>query len=193
MLESIEELRGIGVVDMEQGAILGTLHAMTVDPATGVIEALVYRAKGGGLYSAPTQNVQKLGRDLVLLAPADSEAIDTLEDAPGVSLKELQGSRVTTLEGKHLGTLVDIDFSPSDWRVSELELSGRKRLPVAAEKLKIGDEILVPGGSEGQLKDVPRERYGVMGRLLGPERIDDLRHVMGKAFRKKDEPPSSEA
>ncbi len=186
MLESIQELKGILVVDLEQGALLGAVTGMTVDLRTATIDALVYEAKGGQLYSVPRQEVQKIGRDVVLLKPSAGEAIDRIEDAPGVSLKELQGCWVTTLEGKHLGTLVDIDFSPADWQVSELELSERKRLPVAAETLKIGDEILVPAGSERTLKDVPRERYGVMGRLFGQERIDDLRHAMGRAFRKKD-------
>lgn len=188
MMESIEELRGVWVVDGEHGVVVGRVFGMTVDPSSGQIAALVYKArKGKQKYAVPREFIDKVGRDIVLIKSDCGEKIDKIEDAPGVSLRELQGSWVTTLEGKHLGTLVDIDFSPSDWRVSELELAPDKRLPVEAEAVRFSDVILVPGAYEDRIKPLPKERYGFLGRLFGRDRIDDLRHAMGKTLKERDQ------
>ena len=186
-MESIAELRGILVIELENGSILGSVSGMTVDPQSGTIATLVYKTKKGTKqkFFVPKEQVEKIGRDVVLLKSDTGKPIDKIEEAPGLSLKELQGCRVITLEGKHLGTLVDIDFSPSDWRVSELELAEGKRVAVEAKELKIGDDILVPAEYEKRLKEMPKERYGAMGRLLGPDRIDDLRRAMEKTLRRK--------
>ena len=197
-MESIAELRGEGVVDLERGAILGTVCGVTVDPNTGRIAALVYKARKGARqkFFVPTESIEKIGRDLVLLKSDAGRAIDEVEDAPGISLKELQGCWVTTLQGKHLGTLVDIDFASTDWRISDLELAHGKRMAVEAEEVKIGDEILVPAEYAARLTEIQREKYGVMGRLLGAERIDDLRRTMRRTLerpRKKHESDEGDA
>jgi sporulation protein YlmC with PRC-barrel domain len=185
-MESIAELRGIPVVDLETGSILGSVAGLTVDQHTGVIATLVYRAKKGKQrFAVPTAQVAKIGRDVVLLRAQSGQPIDKIEDAPGVSLKELQGCWVTTLEGRHLGTLVDIDFSASDWRVSELELAEGKHLAVEAEALRFGDEILVPSEYLERVKEMPKERYGALGRFFGRDRIDDLRRAMKKTLERK--------
>lgn len=186
MLESIAELRGIWVTDLERGCLLGTVSGMTVDPSNGEVAGLIYRTRKGPKqkFFVPRAQIDKIGRDVVFLKSDTGQAIEHIEDAPGVSLKELQGQWVTTMDGKHLGTLVDIDFSPSDWKISELELSQDKRLGVDASAIKIGDEILVPAEYADHLKDMPQERYGAMGRILGAERIDDLRKAMEKALRR---------
>ncbi len=188
MMESIAELRGILVIELENGSILGSVSGMTVDPQSGTIAALVYKTKKGTKqeFFVPREQVEKIGRDVVFLKSEAGKAIEKIEEAPGISLKELQGCRVITLQGKHLGTLVDIDFSASDWQVSELELAEGKRVLVEAKDLKIGDDILVPVEYEKRLKEMPKERYGAIGRLFGPDRIDDLRRAVEKTLKRKE-------
>lgn len=185
-MQHATELEGIPVIDLEKGAILGTVIGMTLDPETAVIASFVYTApKGKQVYFVPTVAVQKIGQDVVFLKGDAGQAIDDIANAPGLSLKELQGRRVTTMEGRHLGTLMDIDFSSVTWRMTDFLLAEGKQLTIEADSLKIGDEILVPAGYEGRLQELPKERYGAIGRLVSPERIDDFRSTIARIFRKK--------
>jgi sporulation protein YlmC with PRC-barrel domain len=191
MIESAAELRGLPVITREDGVLLGSVSGITVDPVRRAIATLTLRTRAPKKeLFVPMEEVELIGRDAILIkAQASARPIEKPTDLPGKSLRALQGAWVTTLEGKHLGTLVDIDFSGRDGQISEIELAEGKRVSVEAAEITIGDEILVPASCVERMADIPRGKYGLLGRLLGTDRIDDLRHTLQRVLGRK---PKSE-
>ncbi|MCB9655648.1 MAG: PRC-barrel domain-containing protein [Deltaproteobacteria bacterium] len=184
-VENASELRGILIVSREEGAILGAIDSIYIDPDTRALVAVGYRPRKNARRDrfVLTQAIEKVGRDVVLIDSEDSaKAVDEETTVPGRSLKSLQGCWVTTDDGRHLGTLVDVDFSSAHWLISELELADNKRLPVDPNELRIGDEIIVPRAYAERVTARPEAQYGVMGRLLGGDRIDDIRSTIQRVL-----------
>ncbi len=170
MLDRASDLRGIAVVSGNDGAQLGTLSAVYVDPEKNNIAAIGYRTRriGGDEFYVLAADVQTLGKDVVLISGEDAaRRIAGITKAPGHSLKDLQGSWVTTMNGNHLGTVLDLHFNPEDWSIAMIELDDDKQLPVDASEIKIGDEVLVPASYATQLQQTTERRSGFMSRLFG--------------------------
>ena len=158
MIESAAELRGLSVITREDGALLGSVSGVTVDPVRRAIATLILRARSAPRKElfVPMEEIELIGRDAILIKSQSSAHPIEGGDLPGKSLRALQGAWVTTLEGKHLGTLIDIDFSARDGRISELELAEGKRIAVDGAEITIGDEILVPATYADRMTDIPR-------------------------------------
>lgn len=187
MIETASDLQGVLVVAREEGAQLGTVSGVHVDPDKKAISAVVFRARGfgGKSYFVPTSEIQLVGRDVVLISTekAAKPAGDGNE-IPGKSLKDLQGCWVTTFEGTHVGTLVDIDFSPRDWSFSEITLAEDKHLPIVPGEIKMGDEILVPPAYLDKVLDSSKEKAGVLGRVLGKETVEDMKNTIKRVMKR---------
>lgn len=194
MIETASDLRGVLVVAREEGAQLGTVSDVYIDTENKLIAAISFRSRGltGRVHFVLTGEIQLVGRDVILVVSERSaKPLDGAEPPPGKSLRELQGCWVTTLNGKHLGTLVDLDFSPGDWEVSELTLAEDKHLPVTAGEIKIADEILVPVSYADRVQKSQKDRTGVLGRVLGTETVADVKKTIQRVL-KRSEPPEPE-
>ncbi|MBK8010543.1 MAG: hypothetical protein IPK13_04290 [Deltaproteobacteria bacterium] len=191
-VENASGLQGILIASREEGAILGAIDGIYIDPTKRALAAVGYRPRRGGRrgHFILVEAIETVGRDIVLIdSESSAKEVGESTTLPGRSLKSLQGCWVTTDDGHHLGTLVDMDFSGHNWLISELELSDNKRLPVDPNELQIGDAIIVPRGYAELVTARPEAQYGVMGRLLGGERIDDIRNTIQRVLgsNKKDD------
>lgn len=170
MLDRASNLRGIAVVSGDEGAQLGTLSALYVDTDKNRIAAIGYRTRriGGDELYVLAADIQTLGRDVVLVSGERvARRITGATKAPGRNLKALQGSWVTTMDGHHLGTVMDLHFKPDDWSITTLVLGDETELPVDASEIKIGDEILVPASYAERLGKAGAPKHGFMRRLFG--------------------------
>ena len=193
-IEHASELRGVLLVAREEGAQLGTVTGINVNPDSKQIAAIRFRPKTGRKEAFVLMaDVQLIGRDVVLVS--SEIAVKPIEDditAPGKNLEELQGAWVTTTEGKHLGTLVDVDFRPRDWLISELDLSDGKSLEVDPTELRIGDEVIVPASYAKRVKEAPKQP-GVMSRIFGADTMEQLKGTLTRALRGQDSGPDKPA
>ena len=184
MFEHASDLRGFLVVATEEGAQAGVLSSVQVDVKGKCMAGLVYRTRrvAGERRFVAVDQIQSLGRDVALISSETSTRLVTAENpAPGRSLRELQGAWVATMEGEHLGTLLDLDFSRSDWSIKELILADHKRLPVEAREIKIADEVLVPASYAQRVEPEGEEKPGLLERALGSDTVDHIRGALQRS------------
>ena len=185
MGQHASELKGFLVVAREEGAELGTLSAIRIDPETKAVVGFDIRTRrvGGKVLFAPVNVVDRLGREVLLLTSERAvREVTDVTPSPGRSLKELQGIWVTSMDGRHLGTLIDLDFSPGDWRIRELVLAEDKHLAVDPDELRIGDEILVPEQGAAQIQVSQEPKSGLIARGFGPEAVEDTKGAVKRAL-----------
>ena len=195
--EGVADVRGQDVVSIEEGLRVGTVSGIYIDVASRQLAGIgVRRAKSGEDGFVAMKGIRLLGADVALIHAA-ADVTEPSEEPLGPSLKQLQGLRVTTLDGNYLGALVDLDVSGSDWRISELRLADRKRVTVDADEITIGrDEILVPSACVERVEVVEPQNNGVLGRWLGRETIEDISTAIRRVLKKgpaESEPPEPAA
>ena len=154
--DSGEEFRTIVdlIFDQESNKLLGFL----VDEGGWFSNALVL----------PLTNIQAIGADAVIVN--SREAIDSAQAFPEIqSILErdniLKGTRIMTVDGRDLGTMVDLYFDDTSGAIEGYEVSGgifadaysgRSFVP-APDTLKIGEDIaFVPS----ETADLMREQVG---------------------------------
>jgi sporulation protein YlmC with PRC-barrel domain len=196
MLDRGSEMRGFLVVSRKEGAQQGIVSGLHIDPGTKRGAAFRYRRRkriGTDEYFVPVEQVESVGRDVVTIT---SEEVATKcsehAPAPGRSLKDLQGAWVTTMDGNHLGTLVDLEFESTQWGITDLFLADDKRLPVRRDEIEIGDEILVPVGYRELVTDVDEGTPGFLRRAFGREALEDVKRALGRALRRKQKTEETE-
>ena len=184
MTEQASSLRGFLVVSIEEGVQLGTLSTIQVDPDRRGIVGFVYRPRRrGDDRFVSLDHVRTVGKDVLLIDREDSVMTPTKETpAPGRSVTDLQGVRVTADDGTHLGTLVDLEFSEQDWRISALTLAEDKRLPIDADAVNLGDDVIVPAAAKAQVESTAEEKHGFLSRILGKESVDDTKAALRRAL-----------
>lgn len=183
-METASGLRGMPVITREEGAQLGRVAGVYVSTETNTISAITIRpgARAGKGGYVPSAQIQLIGKDVVLVS--SESALRASGDVPGRSLKDLQGSWVTTNGGKHVGTLIDLDFSPKSWEISELSLAEDRHLAVTAQEIKIGDEIIVPPEYVDRVEISEKTRTGILGRLMGEEMVEDVKNTVKRILRR---------
>lgn len=189
MFDRSSDLRGLLVVSLEEGALQGIVSGIHVDTNSKRVAAFRYRRRkriGTEEFFVPVSGVKSIGQDVILIS-SEAVAKKLTEDtpAPGRSLQELQGTWVTTLDGNHLGTLVDVEFLPKGWVITELILAEDQRLPVDRDEIKIGDEILVPVAYRELVKDMGDEKPGFLRRAFGGEALEDIKKALRRALKRK--------
>lgn len=186
-MEHASELRGLLVVALEEGAVLGNLSSLYVDPETKRVSALTWRTArvGGDRFYAPMSAVKIVGSDVVIVTTKSAGEKITPDLPAGKSLSELQGVRVTTTEGKHLGTLVDLDFTPPDWNITTLILAEDKELAVDGADIKMADEIIVPSEYAAKVVSTKEEGPGFLQRTFGKEALEETKETIKRVLRSK--------
>lgn len=186
--KEISELRGVIVVSRAEGAILGSVSQIFVNPRSRKISALSFKKRIGGKETIVEQkNVELIGRDVVLISKEEAAQPLSPQSIAGLrSIKELQGTWVTTVEGLHLGTLVDLDVDETEWTVTELRLADGKMLPIAdVKQLTIGpDQVMVPADhADKVVRPTKDAQNGFLGRVFGSESIDEVKRTISRTLK----------
>lgn len=189
--EHVTNIMGFLVVAHEEGQQLGNIYRIYIDPEVGRIASLSFRA---GPMSKPefvnAEFIERIGEDVVLITGKKAISKITEKTKPaGRDLKDLLGAWVTTMNGEHLGTLIDLDVNPDTWEITDLWLGDGGHLQIDAADLRIGkDELLVPVEYAKKVKrEAANTRRGVFTRMLGSTTIDDLAASIRRALRPSEE------
>jgi len=130
----LSESVGTMVISREEGAHLGFVERIGVDPRTCSMSALTFRqSRLSPEQAALTGSLVTLGRDVTFIE-TETAAVPATEAVKDEYrwLNELIGLPVTTQAGDRVGTLVDVGVSPEDWRIVEIYLSGERTIAIKA-------------------------------------------------------------
>lgn len=164
------------VFDQESNQLLGFL----VDEGGWFRNALVL----------PLSNIRAIGIDAVIVASRDT--VDSASKFPKMQNilerdNTLKGTRIMTLDGRDLGTMVDLYFDDTSGAIEGYEVSGgifadaysgRSFVP-APDTLKIGEDIaFVPS----ETADLMQEQVGgIKGAMqTASEKVQELAQVSGE-------------
>ncbi|GBO54178.1 hypothetical protein APA_2126 [Pseudanabaena sp. lw0831] len=164
------------VFDQESNQLLGFL----VDESGWFSDALVL----------PLTNVQAIGADAVIVASRD--AIDSASEFPQIQNilerdNTLKGTRIMTLDGRDLGTMVDLYFDDTSGAIEGYEVSGgifadaysgRSFVP-APDTLKIGEDIaFVPSETADLMQEQVGGIRGAMQTASG--KVQEMAQLTGE-------------
>jgi uncharacterized protein YrrD len=177
------QIVGFPVISEAEGSQLGVVSAVYLDTAQKRIAALGIRTRrvGGEDAFVPCSAVLRVGRNVVLIsteAGATPIAADT--PPPGLSVSNLHGVRVTTMDGHHLGTVEDLAFA-TDWMLVEVALADNKALVIDPASLSIADEILVPADSAEKIRYLKHHAKG-RGREIARAALRDTKQALKRAW-----------
>lgn len=161
---------GKPVVAYDSGEKFQTIVDLIFDQESN--QLLGFLVDEGGWFSnalvLPLTNIQAIGADAVIVSSKD--AIDSAQEFPAIqNILErdniLKGTRIMTLDGRDLGTMVDLYFDPETGGIEGYEVSGgifadaysgRSFVP-APDTVKIGEDIaFVPS----ETADLMQEQVG---------------------------------
>lgn len=148
------DIIGKPVIAFDTGEKFETITDLIFDQINNVLLGFLVD-EGGWFTSAkviPLSNIQAIGRDAVIVATKDSvtaansvPAIESVLDHNNI----LKDTRIMTLDGRDLGTMIDLFFDENTGKVEGYEVSGglfadaysgRSFVP-APETIKIGEDV----------------------------------------------------
>jgi sporulation protein YlmC with PRC-barrel domain len=152
MTQPAQEIRGKHVVALEEGRDMGRISKVYFNPKKKRISGLAVkesRLRGEEKW-VKVEDIERVGDDFVFIP----ESKNCRSAKPkGRSLKDMTGLEVTTLDGKLLGALEDVEVD-EEWGITELNLSGRKSLDLDPDSDVFGeDAILVRSGADTRVRE----------------------------------------
>jgi len=157
-LESANRLEDHMVVTQKEGIMLGDVSNLYIDPASGKVTALEIRK---GIWSekkyVDVKDILFVGENIIFVNSEKSIiSYENFDKNTFRNIDSLKGLEVTTLGGRKVGELDDVDISINNFSVCEISLNEKGSIPVKMDEITIGeDEILIPTEYESRL--VPRE------------------------------------
>jgi sporulation protein YlmC with PRC-barrel domain len=182
LTQHAKEIRGKHVVALQEGRDMGWISKVFFDPEKKRIAGLAIRESHLKSEEKWVQvnSIEQIGEDFVFIKRSrDCQAIKPT----GRSLKDLTGLEVTTMDGKILGSLEDVEVD-QDWSITDLDLSGKKTLALDPDSDVFGrDAVLVRVGSaDGLRENKGSARHGLLARLFAGESIfEPVEHKPGKS------------
>jgi uncharacterized protein YrrD len=183
---------GKPVVAYDSGEEFKTIVDLIFDQESN--QLLGFLVDEGGWFSnalvLPLTNIQAIGADAVIVASRDT--VDSASEFPKMQSilardNILKGTRIMTLDGRDLGTMVDLYFDDTSGAIEGYEVSGgifadaysgRSFVP-APDTLKIGEDIaFVPS----ETADLMQEQVGgIRGAMqTASEKVQEMAQLTGE-------------
>lgn len=170
--ERISKLHGNLVVAYEEGDCLGKVGEIYFDKQTCRVEGISLASKfldSGDKNFVAFKDIHKMGKTVVIVSSADALK-KTPKRLDKSSLRTLNGIRVVTREGEHLGEMADVNVNTETGVVQDILIYGDRKIPadVEKDKIRIGpDMIVVPAAYKATITaNPPVEIEDSMGDVL---------------------------
>jgi len=165
------EIKGKQVVSLAEGRDLGRTSGVYLAPGEGRIFGLAVKKSRlrGEEYWLAAEHIEHIGDDFVFTPSAEH---CRRAKPRGRNLWDMLGLEVTSLGGKLLGTLEDVEVDEG-WNITALDLSGKKYLEINSGSDTFGrDAIIVGADAERRLSQRrDGDGRGVFARLFLGESI----------------------
>jgi sporulation protein YlmC with PRC-barrel domain len=191
MTEHASEIRGYDIVTEKEGARLGHVSQVFLDPGEKKVSGLTFKPTMLSHESwVDATDITLIGRDVILIK-AEEKAKSLAGDAPwvhGRSLKDLQGIAVVTKAGEQLGKLKDLEVQGEQWAISELTLSDARRLPIERDDLCIGpDQIILPEGYADRVTQADASEPSFLGRVFSADTAHEITETVKRTFNRRED------
>jgi sporulation protein YlmC with PRC-barrel domain len=188
MTEHASEIRGYEIVTEKEGARLGNVSHVFLDPEAKKVSGVTFRPNMLGHESwVDATDITLIGRDVILIK-TEEKARSLTGDAPwvhGRSLKELQGIPVVTHAGKQLGKLKDLEVQGEQWTISELMLSDAQRVPVEQPDLVIGpDQVVLPENYADRVTSESSSEPRFLRRVFSAETAQEISESVKRTLKR---------
>lgn len=171
-MDHVSDALGYSVIAHKEGAQLGGVNHVFIDPETKRISGMTLKGKRPARESwFGAAEIELIGKDVILLK-GEGSLIPLAKGGvtSGKSLKEMRGMPVVTLGGKQLGLLDDLEVRGADWSISELSLDNNRRLPVDSLEIRIGpDQIIVPVEYKDLVVTEDVDKPGFLSRVFNSD------------------------
>lgn len=147
-------VEGHSVVSLKEGTQVGDISNIYISLIDKKISAFEIRKTfWGERYFVYLNDVIFIGEDMIFINENKNVfPLNELNKKKHRNLHDLRGARITSLNGKKIGMLEDIDVSMRSHEIKEFSLGQGKKLPVNLSEITIGeDEILVPTDYESKI------------------------------------------
>jgi len=183
----LHEIQGMQVISLAEGRVLGSVQKVYLNPARKAVSGILVRQAGMGRNEGwvDIQDVEQIGEDVLFI----NKAAAYKAKAPvGRSLKDLMGMPVASLDGKMLGSLVDVEIDEK-WRVVELSLSDFRQIEIDPRHAVFGqDTILLRKGADQRIRSAPRSSPGFLARMFGSQAIEEAADAIARVERTQGRP-----
>ncbi len=180
MFRQLQNIRGMQVVALAEGRIMGTVQKMYLNPAKKRVTGMVVREAGfGGQESwVEVSDIEQVGENVIFVTRA---GVCKAKRPVGRSLKDLMGMQVATKAGKILGSLVDVEID-ENWNVVEITLSDKRVVKIDPRQTVFGeDAILLAAGAETLLRSAASQKSGFLARVFGTEAVAETAGAIARA------------
>jgi sporulation protein YlmC with PRC-barrel domain len=179
----LKDLKGMWVVTLVEGRVLGNVNNVYLDPETLRLTGLLIST--GVLLSGQSQwipmaKVHKIGEDIFFV----NYATDAGADAPqGRSLTELLGKPVVTRDGTKLGQVTDLAVELDTCGLTQVGVEAGKSVVLDTQQTVIGDMILVQYGARPGPTVHAKRREGFFSTLLSDDALEEATARFRKFFK----------
>jgi sporulation protein YlmC with PRC-barrel domain len=171
-IESVSDIKNIPVVSVLEGAILGLVSRVYIDPEKKTIAGVAFKKSmlGPRLYVAAGA-IERFGRDVVLI---DEEA-HVIKDGEGKDsldrrFRSLRKTEVATTVGDVIGSVDDFEVSAEDGAITRLVLVDGRSIDLGRMDVSIGlDHVVVREDQVSLIEAQGGNGSGVVSRLYQPD------------------------
>lgn len=171
MSQLATKMRGKTVVALREGRDMGTVDQVYMNPSKRQVSGMTVReSRFGDHRFVQTNDVEKMGEDFIFVPRAS--ACHKKKPA-GRNLTDVIGMQVTTREGTLLGVLLDLELD-KQWKVVEMDLSGKKTLKLEPREATFGDDMILvskAAGSRVRTRSGKKKQPGFLERVFGSESV----------------------
>lgn len=185
-LEKMSEMKDTVIISEVEGAYLGNISQVYINPETKKISSITY--KSNRLFASssfiPADLITRIGRDVIFVqSETNARELSGTSKPSGQEIKTFLGHRITTTNGRFLGNLADLEFDGETHAIKVILFTDGSCLPVSSHEVKFGeDEIIVPASIESKIKKT--SVTGMLGRILGWDIIDQISTSVENAARR---------
>ncbi|RME25569.1 MAG: hypothetical protein D6806_07650 [Deltaproteobacteria bacterium] len=180
MFRQLQALKGMEVVALEEGRILGELHRAFLNTEKKKVSGITVHGSrfSGELGWVDVKDIVKVGEDVILVSRS---AACRAKQPIGRSMQQMLGLQVATRAGKIIGLLVDLEVD-EQWRVTEIVLSERRSVPVDKDAVFGQDAIILSADAASKVRRLARQR-GLLARIFGRDAVDQAEDVISRVER----------
>jgi sporulation protein YlmC with PRC-barrel domain len=190
MLRQLHEIKGMQVVSLAEGRLLGTVLKVFLNPQKKAVSGFLIKLSGTGKQDGwvDISAIQKVGEDFLFV---DKSVACKSKPPVGRSLKALMGMPVVSKDGKLLGSLVDVEID-ANWQVIEVRLSDDRLIEIDTRQAVFGqDTILLKAGAATRIRNLKKKKVGFLARMFGTETIEEAADAISRAERTQIRSPDS--
>jgi uncharacterized protein YrrD len=172
IIESVSDIKNIPVVSVKEGAILGLVSRVYIDPEQLRLSGIAFKKKtlGTRMY-VHADHIDLFGRDAVLI-DADAHVINDGEvpERFRQRFKDLRKTDVATSKGDVIGAVKDLEIRAKDGAIVRIELTDGRVIDLGKMTVSIGRDHVVVKEEQLELLESPSATGdGLFSRLFHPE------------------------